>query len=115
MTQCEICFENKTSFKTLHDNHQVCVDCFKRLQTPTCPFCRADIKLYQKPVLMNKYKQNVNINIQRIERRLKRNRRKDFLTYDEYLQHRCKIKQRYKDAHLTKYAQKSPQPPNHRN
>ena len=66
-------------------------------------------------ILMNKYKQNVNINIQRIERRLKRNRRKDFLTYDEYLQHRCKIKQRYKDAHLTKYAQKSPQPTNHQN
>jgi hypothetical protein len=105
MSKCDICYEIKSSFETLHDNHRVCIDCYKRLQAPTCPFCRVSIKLYQKPVLLNKYRQNVNINTERIERRLKRNRRKNFESYDEYLQHRRKIRTRYKDAHLIKMSQ----------
>jgi hypothetical protein len=103
MPDCEICYQVSSRFETLHDNHRVCVDCYKRLQAPTCPFCRAKIQLYIKPDLVNKYKQNDYINIQRIERRLKRNRRKNFESYDEYLQHRRKIKMRYKDARLEKF------------
>ena len=106
MSECEICYEIKSRFETLHDNHRVCVDCYKRLQVPTCPFCRASIRLYVKPDLVNKYKQKeYYINTQRLERRLKRNRRKNFENYDEYLQHRRKIKTRYKDAHLIKMSQ----------
>ena len=52
---------------------------------------------------MNKYISENSINTDRIERRLKRNRRKNFLNYDEYLDHKRKIKIRYKDAHLKKY------------
>jgi hypothetical protein len=105
MSKCDICYEIKSSFETLHDNHRVCIDCYKRLQAPTCPFCRYPIKLYEKDELVNKYKQNDYINTQRIERRLKRNRRKNFESYDEYLQHRRKIKTRYKDAHLIEMSQ----------
>ena len=104
MSDCFICLDNKKYFQILHDNHRVCVDCYKRLQTPTCPFCRAPIKLHEVKVI-NNYKQNdYNINTQRIERRLKRNRRKNFESYEEYLQHRRKIKIRYKNAHLKKYS-----------
>ena len=106
MSECLICYQLSSRFETLHDNHRVCVDCYKRLQAPTCPFCRASIKLYQKPDLFNKYRKNdYIINTQRLERRLKRNRRKNFENYDEYLQHRRKIKTRYKDAHLIKISQ----------
>ena len=109
MAECLICYQLSSRFETLHDNHRVCVDCYKRLQAPTCPFCRSPIKLYQKPDLVNKYKQKeyyINIQrLERVERRLKRNRRKNFENYDEYLQHRRKIKTRYKDAHLLKISQ----------
>ena len=92
-SECLICYEIKSRFETLHDNHQVCVECYKRLEKPSCPFCRSPIKLYQKPDLFNKYRKNeYYINTQRVERRLKRNRRKNFENYDEYLQHRRKIK-----------------------
>ena len=100
--ECEICYEIKSRFETLHDNHRLCVDCYKRLVKSSCPFCRTAIKLYQKPDLFNKYRQNVHINTERIERRLKRNRRKNFESYDEYLEHRRKIKTRYKTARLLK-------------
>ena len=103
--ECLICYQVSSSFETLHDNHRVCVDCYKRLVKPSCPFCRSEIKLYQKPDLVNKYKQKEYfINTQRTERRLKRNRRRNFESYDEYLQHRRKIKTRYKEAHLKKYS-----------
>ena len=42
-------------------------------------------------------------NTDRIERKLKRNRRRNFESYEEYLQNKRKIKQRYKKAHLEKY------------
>jgi len=103
--ECLICYEIKSRFETLHDNHRLCVDCYKRLVKPACPFCRSPIQLYVKPDLFNKYRQNVHINTERIERRLKRNRRKNFESYDEYLQHRRKIKTRYKDARLLKMSQ----------
>ena len=70
MSECLICYQLSSRFETLHDNHRVCVDCYKRLQAPTCPFCRASIKLYQKPDLFNKYRKNeYYINTQRVERR----------------------------------------------
>jgi len=104
MPECLICYENKKSFKNLHDNHKVCIECFKRLETPKCPFCRTEIKLFQKEEKVSKYTQNIYINTERIERRLKRNKRRNFENYDEYLDHRRKIKQRYKKAHLKKYS-----------
>ena len=103
MPDCLICYNNKKKFKILHDNHKVCIDCFKRLQKHLCPFCRKQIKLFEKEELKNKYTKQLYINTDRIERRLKRNRRKNFKEYDEYLQHRRKIKQRYKKAHILKY------------
>jgi len=104
MPECLICYENKKSFKNLHDKHKVCIQCFKRLETPKCPFCRTEIKLFEKEELKNKYTKQLYINTDRIEKRLKRNRRKNFINYDEYLDHRRKIKQRYKKAHLKKYS-----------
>jgi hypothetical protein len=103
MSKCLICYENKKKFKILHDKHKVCIQCFKRLETPKCPFCRTEIILFEKEEKVNKYKQNIYINTERIERRLKRNKRRNFVNYDEYLDHRRKIKQRYKKAHLNKY------------
>ena len=100
--ECLICYNIK-KLKILHDQHKICFDCFKKLQKPSCPFCRKEIKLFIKKELVNKYISENSINTDRIERRLKRNRRKNFLNYDEYLDHKRKIKIRYKDAHLKKY------------
>jgi hypothetical protein len=102
--ECLICYNNKKKFKILHDNHKVCIECFKKLNKPSCPFCRTEIKLFEEDKV-NKYTKHLYINTDRIERRrLKRNRRKNFINYDEYLDHRRKIKIRYKDAHLKKYS-----------
>lgn len=103
MSECLICYNNKKKFKILHNNHKVCIECYKRLEKPSCPFCRAEIKLFEKEELTNKYTKKLYINTNRIERKLNRNRRKNFKDYDEYLDHRRKIKQRYKKAHLLKY------------
>jgi len=103
MPECLICYENKKSIHILHDNHKLCKDCFKLLEKPICPFCRQPIKLFEKKQKVNKYKPQLNINTDRIERKLKRNRRRNFESYEEYLQNKRKIKQRYKKAHLEKY------------
>ena len=107
MENCGICYEDKrnskNNFKTLHNNHKVCFDCYKKLLNPKCPFCRADIKLYQKKEKVNNYKQNIYINTERIERKLKRNRRRNFKDYNEYLENRRRIKQNYKKARLQKF------------
>ena len=102
LDECLICYNNKKKFKILHDKHKVCIQCFKRLETPKCPFCRKEIKLFEEEKV-SKYTKQLYINTDRIERRLKRNKRRNFKDYDEYLQHRRKIKQRYKKAHLLKY------------
>lgn len=116
MPDCLICYENKKSFKILHDKHKVCIECFKRLQKPLCPFCRTEIKLFEKEEQkVSKYIKELYINTDRIEQRLIRNRRKNFKDYDEYLEHRRKIKIRYKKAHLLKYTQINPPPEARRN
>ena len=99
MYECLICYESKSSFKNLHNNHRICMDCYKKLETNKCPFCRHPIQQFKKKEILpysNLYTHQIYINMSRIERRLKRNRRKDFKDYDDYLQHRRKIKQRYK-------------------
>lgn len=103
MPECLICYEKK-KLVILHDQHKICIDCYKRLEKPTCPFCRTDIKLFEKEELTNQYTKQLYINTSRIEQRLKRNRRRNFKDYDEYLEHKRKIKKRYKTAHLIKYS-----------
>ena len=98
---CNICFDEK-KMHVLHDKHICCIDCFKQLINDKCPFCRTKFKMYEIPDRVNKYQnKECIINLGRYERRLSRNRRKNFLDYDEYLLHKRKIKARYK--HLSRY------------
>ena len=45
--QCDICFEEKKQFYSLHDEiHCVCKQCFNKIKTQEkiiCPFCRRKI------------------------------------------------------------------------
>ena len=39
VTECGICYDEKLNIN-LHCGHCVCTDCYKRLLTSDCPFCR---------------------------------------------------------------------------
>ena len=53
MYTCEICFENKKKRHLLPCNHYTCKLCFNKLQSSTCPFCRAPFKREKKDIIIN--------------------------------------------------------------
>ena len=40
MDECGICLESKSFFNTLSCTHKVCSDCYPKLKTSKCPYCR---------------------------------------------------------------------------
>lgn len=44
--ECEICYNNycENNFKILDCKHQLCSDCYNKLNSFVCPFCRAPIQ-----------------------------------------------------------------------
>ena len=38
--ECDICFDIKNNIKQLHCKHELCMDCYIKLYTKKCPFCR---------------------------------------------------------------------------
>lgn len=40
MDECGICLESKPFFNTLSCSHKVCNDCYPKLKTDKCPYCR---------------------------------------------------------------------------
>lgn len=62
---CHICLDKKTSLKSLPCSHELCSNCYVRLDQSICPFCRAkfnynieDIKQRTKLGLQNGYQSN---------------------------------------------------------
>ena len=45
-SECHICFENRQQgeFMKLECSHELCDGCYKKLNSFTCPFCRAPIQ-----------------------------------------------------------------------
>jgi len=81
---CKICFEDKNSNIILQhinpignvSNHQMCDDCYKKMNVNCCPFCRGNIVIHEQKVnndiniLMTRiteyHNPNLNYNILRI-------------------------------------------------
>lgn len=38
--ECDICFDIKNNIKQLPCKHELCMDCYIKLYTKKCPFCR---------------------------------------------------------------------------
>jgi hypothetical protein len=62
---CKICFEDKNSNIILQhinpignvSNHQMCDDCYKKMNVNCCPFCRCNI------IISEQMKPKINYNI----------------------------------------------------
>ena len=86
-TECPVCLEHKKKkqIKILECNHKVCKECYNKMlnhKIHTCPMCRYN------------FKSDIN-NIYYKIRKRRRN-----LTYEEYVERRQKIKDRYNLRHL---------------
>ena len=46
ISECHICFENRQrcEFMKLECSHELCDDCYEKLRSFSCPFCRAPIQ-----------------------------------------------------------------------
>ena len=61
MEDCTICFTLPTVVKVMDCQHQVCHDCFIRLDKPQCPFCRIEFA-YTQCELEERIKLNLDYN-----------------------------------------------------
>lgn len=98
MKECLICYDQKKSFKYLSCKHGLCNDCYNKIDNK-CPFCRST---FNKIIIIKNISQKNNKiiiddeRLKKIQRKLVRNRRKNFSSENEYLEHRYYIKKKYK-------------------
>ena len=92
MNNCYICYEDKRQFKQLDCSHELCYDCYYKINN-TCPFCRSSfIRILTNKT--EKIKKLPYINIDNVKYKI-RNRRSN-IPYHEFLLIRRKRKINYK-------------------
>lgn len=114
-SECNICYDNIKiiNFKTLECNHKLCYDCYYKLLSNKCPFCRHIICDKANPSYIPDNFQSIpNIFIpvdeyithqpfSRVRSNMHRNRRRN-LSFDEVLERRAIIKKRCKKKWMRK-------------
>lgn len=114
-SECNICYDHIkiNDFKTLECNHKLCNDCYNKLLSNKCPFCRHIISDKANPsyipdnfqLLPNQF---ITVDeyvppepFSRVRRNMRRNRRRN-LSFDEVLERRAIIKKRCKKKWMRK-------------
>jgi hypothetical protein len=106
MVECGICYLDISNMVFLECSHSLCNNCYHKLRTHNCPFCRKPFIYIPKNIKENY--NNSHIHFSRVRRNQIRNKRKN-LSFEEVLERRQitrrkqKLKWLRKNGHYYKY------------